>query len=155
MRTIKYEDIRTATTVAEFRENLKKYFLTTSDRSNNATLVCRSNDKQTILIDEINSFSNLYNLGVVSVIPTIAVEVDKITQVEIMQHMFTRDFSSVLNDDSRFPIYEIENVEDSRDYMFNHNPLFSSLDNQILRSFYMKTFGKFSGYAFREQKEIA
>ena len=26
MKTIKYEDIKTATTVAEFRENLKKYF---------------------------------------------------------------------------------------------------------------------------------
>ena len=31
MKTIKYEDIKTATTVDEFRENLRKYFVTAND----------------------------------------------------------------------------------------------------------------------------
>ena len=155
MKTIKYEEIKTPTTVAEFRENLKKYLLTTPDRSNNATLICRSRGKQNILIDEINSFTDLYELGVEMIIPTIHVDVKNITQSEITTHMFSREFSSVLNDDSRFPIYEMEKSEDCREYMFNHDPLFSTLDNQIMRSFYAKTFGKFSGYVLKELKEVA
>lgn len=146
MKTIKYKDIKTATTVAEFRENLKKYFLTTTNKLGESALVCRSNDKQTILIDEISSFSDLYKLGVQMIIPTIHVDVNKITQSEITKNMNSRDFSSVLSDDSRFPICELENFKDNKDYMYNHDPLFSTLDNQIMRSFYIKTLGKFSGY---------
>jgi len=155
MKTIKYEDIKTATTVAEFRENLKKYFLTNADTANNAELVVRSNDKQTIEIDKLNTLSDLFNLGVTHIVPTIAINTDQITQQEIIKNMFTRDFSSVLNDDSRFPIYEMNNQEDRQDYLNNHNPMFCSLDNQILRSFYVKTFGKFSGYVSSEHKKIA
>ena len=155
MKTIKYEDIKTATTVAEFRENLKKYFLTSPTRDNKPTLVVRSNAKQNILVDEISSFSDLYSFGVQSVVPTIHVDVNKINEAEITEHMFTRDFSSVLNDSSRFPIYEMTNEEDCREYMFDHDPLFSNLDNQIMRSFYVKTFGTFSGYVSSEQKEVA
>ena len=58
MKTIKYEEIKTPTTVAEFRENLKKYFLTPPTRDNKPTLVVRSNAKQNILVDEISSFSD-------------------------------------------------------------------------------------------------
>ena len=155
MKTIKYKDIKTATTVAEFRENLKKYFLTTTDSNNKTVLVVRSNRKQSIEVDKLNSISDLYKSGVTDIIPTISMNVDDITQKEIIQHMFTRDFSSVLNDDSRFPIYEMNNQEDRQDYLNNHNPMFCSLDNQILRSFYVKTFGKFSGYVSSEHKKIA
>ena len=155
MKTIKYEDIRTATTVAEFRENLKKYFLITTDTANNAELVVRSNDVQRIEIDKLDSLSDLFSLGVTHIVPTIAINTDQITQQEIIKNMFTRDFSSVLNDSSRFPIYEMNNHNDRRDFLDYVDVMFYSVDNQILRSFYAKTLGKFSGYVSSEQKEVA
>ena len=155
MKTIKYEDIRTATTVAEFRENLKKYFLITTDTANNAELVVRSNDKQRIEIDKLDSLSDLFSLGVTHIVPTIAINTDQITQQEIIKNMFTRDFSSVLNDSSRFPIYEMNNHKDRSDFLDYVDVMFYSVDNQILRSFYAKTLGKFSGYVSSEQKEVA
>ena len=155
MKTIKYEDIKTATTVAEFRENLKKYFLITTDTANNAELVVRSNDKQRIEIDKLNTLSDLFNLGVTHIVPTIAINTDQITQQEIIKNMFTRDFSSVLNDSSRFPIYEMNNHKDRSDFLDCVDVMFYSVDNQILRSFYVKTLGKFSGYVSSEQKEVA
>ena len=155
MKTIKYEDIRTATTVAEFRENLKKYFLITTDTANNAELVVRSNDVQRIEIDKLDSLSDLFSLGVTHIVPTIAINTDQITQQEIIKNMFTRDFSSVLNDSSRFPIYEMNNHKDRSDFLDYVDVMFYSVDNQILRSFYAKTLGKFSGYVSSEQKEVA
>ena len=155
MKTIKYEDIKTATTVAEFRENLKKYFLITTDTANNAELVVRSNDKQRIEIDKLDSLSDLFSLGVTHIVPTIAINTDQITQQEIIKNMFTRDFSSVLNDSSRFPIYEMNNHKDRSDFLDYVDVMFYSVDNQILRSFYAKTLGKFSGYVSSEQKEVA
>ncbi len=155
MKTIKYEDIRTATTVAEFRENLKKYFLITTDTANNAELVVRSNDVQRVEIDKLDSLSDLFSLGVTHIVPTIAINTDQITQQEIIKNMFTRDFSSVLNDSSRFPIYEMNNHNDRRDFLDYVDVMFYSVDNQILRSFYAKTLGKFSGYVSSEQKEVA
>ena len=155
MKTIKYEDIRTATTVAEFRENLKKYFLITTDTANNAELVVRSNDVQRVEIDKLDSLSDLFSLGVTHIVPTIAINTDQITQQEIIKNMFTRDFSSVLNDSSRFPIYEMNNHKDRSDFLDYVDVMFYSVDNQILRSFYAKTLGKFSGYVSSEQKEVA
>ena len=155
MKTIKYEDIKTATTVAEFRENLKKYFLITTDTANNAELVVRSNDVQRVEIDKLDSLSDLFSLGVTHIVPTIAINTDQITQQEIIKNMFTRDFSSVLNDSSRFPIYEMNNHKDRSDFLDYVDVMFYSVDNQILRSFYAKTLGKFSGYVSSEQKEVA
>ena len=155
MKTIKYEDIRTATTVAEFRENLKKYFLITTDTANNAELVVRSNDVQRVEIDKLDSLSDLFSLGVTHIVPTIAINTDQITQQEIIKNMFTRDFSSVLNDSSRFPIYEMNNHKDRSDFLDCVDVMFYSVDNQILRSFYVKTLGNFSGYVSSEKKEVA
>jgi len=147
MKTIKYEDIKTATTVDEFRENLRKYFVTANDTNE---LVC--GDYKVAHINDLNSMSDLYDLGISHITPTIKLNVKDITQPEIIKNMLSRDFTSVLQDDSRFPIYEIESDEDGSEYVEKHDPMFYSLDNQILRSFYIKTLGDFSGYVTKESE---
>ena len=143
MKTIKYEDIKTPSTVEEFRNNLKKYFVCYGlDRE----LLMVRGQKHNIKVDEITSFSDLYKWGVQMITPTISFDVNKITTDETITNMFQRDFSSVLNDEKRFPIYEMNSSDDVMKYIKTKDPKFVKMDNQILRCFFQKTLGDFSGY---------
>ena len=143
MKTIKYEDIKTPSTLEEFRNNLKKYFVCYGlDRE----LLMVRGQKHNIKVDEITSFSDLYKWGVQMITPTISFDVNKITTDETITNMFQRDFSSVLNDEKRFPIYEMNSSEDVMKYIKTKDPKFVKMDNQILRCFFQKTLGDFSGY---------
>ena len=144
MKTIKWNNIDTPTSVEEFRENLKKYFVCIGkDRE---MLFCRG-ENSSINVDEIDDFNDLYKQGVQKVCPTIQCNTHRITSAEIVSNMGTRDFSSVLSDSGRFPIYEMNNADDVRKYIDTKNPLWFGLDNQILRAYYVKTCGQFSGYS--------
>jgi hypothetical protein len=142
MKKVKYADIKTAKNVDEFRKNLKKYFIT----SDNFSKLFVRGDAPYVNIDEIECLSDLYKMNTHYIIPTISVDVKKISTDETILNMFSRDFSSVLNDENRFPVYEMENAEDIGEYVYNINPYFYSIDNQILRCFYIKTLGNYSGY---------
>ena len=143
MKTIKYEDIKTPSTLEEFRNNLKKYFICYGlDRE----LLMVRGQKHNIKVDEITSFSDLYKWGVQMITPTISFDVNKITTDETITNMFQRDFSSVLNDEKRFPIYEMNSSDDVMKYIKTKDPKFVKMDNQILRCFFQKTLGDFSGY---------
>tara|TARA_B100000214_G_scaffold352573_1_gene307895 strand:+ start:170 stop:622 length:453 start_codon:yes stop_codon:yes gene_type:complete len=143
MKTIKYEDIKTPSTLEEFRNNLKKYFVCYGlDRE----LLMVRGQKHNIKVDEITSFSDLYKWGVQMITPTISFDVNKITTDETITNMFQRDFSSVLNDEKRFPIYEMNSSDDVMKYIKTKDPKFVKMDNQILRCFFQKTLGDFSGY---------
>jgi len=143
MKTIKYEDIKTPSTLEEFRNNLKKYFVCYGlDRE----LLMVRGQKHNIKVDEITSFSDLYKWGVQMITPTISFDVNKITTDETIANMFQRDFSSVLNDEKRFPIYEMNSSDDVMKYIKTKDPKFVKMDNQILRCFFQKTLGDFSGY---------
>tara|TARA_B100000287_G_C20448608_1_gene708573 strand:+ start:241 stop:693 length:453 start_codon:yes stop_codon:yes gene_type:complete len=143
MKTIKYEDIKTPSTLEEFRNNLKKYFVCYGlDRE----LLMVRGQKHNIKVDEITSFSDLYKWGVEMITPTISFDVNKITTDETIANMFQRDFSSVLNDEKRFPIYEMNSSDDVMKYIKTKDPKFVKMDNQILRCFFQKTLGDFSGY---------
>ena len=143
MKTIKYEDIKTPSTLEEFRNNLKKYFVCYGlDRE----LLMVRGQKHNIKVDEITSFSDLYKWGVQMITPTISFDVSKITTDETITNMFQRDFSSVLNDEKRFPIYEMNSSDDVMKYIKTKDPKFVKMDNQILRCFFQKTLGDFSGY---------
>ncbi len=102
--------------------------------------------KHNIKVDEITSFSDLYKWGVQMITPTISFDVNKITTDETITNMFQRDFSSVLNDEKRFPIYEMNSSDDVMKYIKTKDPKFVKMDNQILRCFFQKTLGDFSGY---------
>ena len=143
MKTIKYEDIKTPSTLEEFRNNLKKYFVCYGlDRE----LLMVRGQKHNIKVDEITSFSDLYKWGVQMITPTISFDVNKITTDETITNMFQRDFSSVLNDEKRFPIDEMNSSDDVMKYIKTKDPKFVKMDNQILRCFFQKTLGDFSGY---------
>ena len=143
MKTIKYEDIKTPSTLEEFRNNLKKYFVCYGE---DRELLMVRGQKHNIKVDEITSFSDLYKWGVQMITPTISFDVNKITTDETITNMFQRDFSSVLNDEKRFPIYEMNSSDDVMKYIKTKDPKFVKMDNQILRCFFQKTLGDFSGY---------
>ena len=148
MKQIKYNDIKTPTNVDEFRENLKKYFVCIGKDREYLMTRGRTHD---IPVNTISSFADLYELGVEMLTPSISVDVKKISSDETIKNMFSRDFSSVLSDEKRFPIYELKSYEDVQEYIWNKNPFFYTLDNQILRCFFVKTLGEFSGYIQREK----
>ena len=152
MKKIKLNKIKTAKTVEEFRNNLKKYFICIGkDRE---LLVVRGSMISQIRVDELESFSDLYKQDVEMITPTIEFDVDKITTDEVSENMFERDFTSVLSDEERFPIYEIENADDVQEYISTKNPRWITMDNQILRCFFAKTLGDFSGYIYRDNLEF-
>ena len=150
MKIIKYGEIQTPKTLKEFRENLKKYyFCIKGDREQ--LFVQTDSTTTEVDVDSIESISDLYHkldTGVVRVTPTIDFDVKSVTAKEIFaKGKNFRDIDiDIYTDQSRFEIYEMENKDDVMDYMQNKNPVWYGIDNQILRTFYAKTLGKFSGY---------
>ena len=60
-----------------------------------------------------------------------------------------------MKDESRFKIYDIDSVESHSEFMSNAKVMWIGLDNQIYRSFFIKTLGDFSGYNSNELEEVA
>jgi len=144
MKTINWKNIYTPTSVEGFRINLKKYFVCIGkDRE----MLMTRGEETAINVDEIDSFADLYKQGVQKITPTIQLNVNRITEDEVLINMGSRDFSSVLSDKDRFPIYEMNSAEDTMKFIQTKNPCWYSMDNQILRAFYYKTLGDFSGYS--------
>ena len=153
MKQIKYEDIKTPKTVEEFRENLKKYFICTgNDWSTRNELMVQDNYR--ILINELNSLSDLYNkcLGVPCVVPYVDFDMNSINTEEILSMTDSSNFEDVMKDESRFKIYDINSRESQSDFMSKSNAIWSGIDNQIYRQFYIKTLGDFSGYLSLKEK---
>ena len=162
MKIIKYDDIKTPETIEEFRTNLKKYYYCIkNDREQlyvqtDNHFKSEENDKHEyksdtheIDINTIEDLSELYHKlesGIVRVIPTINFDVKSVSTEEILgKNNDDRTFRNVFRDQSRFVIYEMENKDDVFEFG-NKNPYWYGIDNKILRSFYAKTLGEFSGY---------
>ena len=148
MKQIKYEDIKTPKTVEEFRENLKKYFICTgNDWSTRNELMVQGNNR--VKIDELKSLSDLYRKcdgNNPMIVPYVEFDMNSITDKETMSMMWSRNFEEVMKDESRFKIYDIDSRESQSDFMSKSNAIWSGIDNQIYRQFYIKTLGDFSGY---------
>jgi hypothetical protein len=120
---IKFSEIKTPKTIDEFRENLRKYYVT---NFNGDYLVGKNNE---ISIDEISSLDDLYELNRDSGIfetPTIIPMVDLPSTGE----------------SNNYSIYK-----NKSEFMNSGKSAWVDIDNQIYREFYVKTLGKFSGYA--------
>ena len=157
MKIIKYDDIKTPKTVEEFRENLKKYFVCFGkDWSNRNVLLCQGDLHGIVYIDELNSLSDLYDfeIGKPMITPYIDFDVNSISGAEIMMNMLDRNFEEVFKDESRFKVLDIDSKESNLEF-FDNEPMWYSIDNQILREFYIKTLGDFSGYSKYELEEVA
>jgi len=157
MKQINYNDIKTPTTVEEFRENLKKYFICTGDDwSNRNTLMVMGSD---VKINELNSLEDLYALNThetPSIAPYVDFDMNSISTDETIKNMFSRNFESVMKDESRFKICDINSAESHSEFMQNAKVMWYGIDNQIFRQFFVKTLGDFSGYiSNKEIKEVA
>ena len=156
MKQIKYEDIKTPKTVEEFRENLKKYFICVGGNNWSERNALYTQGAE-IKINELNSLSDLYNkcLSVPSIIPYVDFDMNSINTEEILSMMDSRNFEDVMKDESRFKIYDIDSRESQSDFMSKSNAIWSGIDNQIYRQFYIKTLGDFSGYVRNKIKDVA
>ena len=158
MKQIKYNDIKTPTTVEEFRETLKKYFICTGDdwSNRNELMVMGSESK----INELNSLEDLYKGWDArphkpSIAPYVDFDMKSITELETIENMFSSNFESVMKDESRFKICDIDSVESHSEFMNTAKVMWIGLVNQIYRSFFIKTLGDFSGYNSNELEEVA
>ena len=64
--------------------------------------------------------------------------------------MFSSNFESVMKDESRFKICDIDSAESHSEFMNTAKVMWIGLDNQIYRQFFIKTLGDFSGYIKRD-----
>ena len=133
-KTISLKDVKTPKTVEEFRENLRKYYMCLGDD----LYVQQLNN---VKIDELNSLSDLYKLHPQPQISPlldwdmkdVKKHMDKTNQI-LSSHGF-------FDDEKNYTLYESQRV-----YHEYGKPTWVKIDNQILREFYVKTLGDFSGY---------
>ena len=140
MKIKKVNEIKTAKSVEEFRNNLKKYFICVGQ---NREYLYVQTDKTTTECDinSIESLSDLYekyNTSVVSITPTINFNVHDVLG----------------KDKSELEVFEINKNQwsDQNDFMTGGNPCWYKIDNQILRSFYIQVLGDYSGYSLVNQE---
>lgn len=144
---MKYEttigQIKTPKTVKEFRENLKNYFFTAGEDY----LWVRTKDgARDIPINNISSLDDLYELTGTGfngdgsspcIVPLIDYEQEKIMDVGKKtgyRSFFGEDYKVYTKEQSLSAQYKVE------------DPKWFGLDNKILREFYVKVLGDFSGY---------
>lgn len=146
--------IKTPTTIKEFRQNMNRYFY---GCGKNALYVKpRDGDALAIPYTSISSFEDIYRItgsgfegdgSSPSIIPLINYDMNEVADYMIKNGR-TFDSWGFFGDD-----YKVYNKEKSwKVQMKVKNPKWCSLDNQILREFYIKVLGKFSGYELLEEK---
>jgi len=136
------KNVKTPETVEEFRNNLRRFCL---GIGKDKLYVRETNG---INFNEINSFSDLYdicNTFRVEIAPTLDIKSNA-----FVKYMNKTDqilsCNGFFDDDKRFVLYD-----DPQEYLKKgKNKKWISLDNKIYREFFMKVFGKFSGYTREE-----
>ena len=147
--TMKYEttigQIKTPKTVKEFRENLKNYFFTVGE--DYLCVFTKNGGTRDIPINNISSLDDLYELtgtgfngdgSAPGIVPLIDYEQEKIMDVRKK----TGTTWSFFGED--YKVYTKEQSLSVQDVV--ERPQWFGLDNKILREFYVKVLGDFSGY---------
>ena len=137
--TVSLNDVKTPKTVVEFRENLRKYYMCLGTPKKVDELYVQQVNN--VKIDELNSLNDLYGLHPEPQI-TPMVDWDK---KDVRKHMDkTNQIMSshgFWDDEKNYTLYESQ-----MDFIDNVHPSWVKIDNQILRGFFIKTLGDFSGY---------
>ena len=146
--------IKTPKTVEEFRRNLNKYFY---GCGKDALYVKPVNGvARAIPIASISSLNDIYRLtgsgfggdgSSPCITPLINFDMDEVADYMDANELYC-DAWGFFGDD-----YKVYNKEKS--FKVQHkvkNPKWFSLDNQILREFYVKVLGEFAGYGVLEQE---
>jgi len=138
--TISLKDVKTPTTVEEFRENLRKYYMCLGkDPRNPDELYIRGGHR--VKIDELNSLDDLYKLDhQPQISPMLDWDMDDVEKHmdKTGQHLSSHGF---FDDEKNYTLYESQ-----KDYTDYGRLTWVKIDNQVLREFYVKTLGDFSGY---------
>ena len=136
-----FKDIKTPETLEEFHENLRKYYVCPRD------FIYVMNHLDEIKVESLKSLSDLYERcpeQTPMITPKVVFDMEDVTK-----HMEETDqvlsFHGFFDNEDNFKIYE-----DQKDF-FKHKVQWYTIDNQILREFYMKTLGEFSGYIKNNQ----
>ena len=156
--------IKTPTNVDEFRENLKKYYVTKPIEYDKNTkrkdvpiegLYLYVQEREIPLTD-IESFGDIYKITKTgfsgdgsspNITPMIELRKDLSEYMKETNQMLSID--GYFYDESNFNIW----VNDVDRFMKDGTPMWYSLDNQLLREFYMMTLGKFSGYVYQVNED--
>ena len=153
LKKVKLSEIKTPTTVEEFRENLKKYF---ASYLGDQLYVLGNEDAFGIKYEEINSFSDIYeacemgwnhkNVGNYCsphICPLIEFDWDEMYEQNAKNRpAYALDPSNWLWFHDDYEVYEnAPNI-----LLDMKDPAWFKLDNQVLREFYMHVLGEFAGY---------
>ena len=154
LKKVKLSEIKTPTTVEEFRDNLKKYFAGIGE---DALYVQETN--MGIKYEDINSFDDIYKAtgmgfgnGIIGQSPSICPLIEYDTKQIFAQwksntEEFRKDNSNWLWFHDDYEVYESRGFE--IDYAIltkMKNPMWFTLDNKVLREFYMHVLGEYAGY---------
>lgn len=159
MKRIKFQDIKTPTTVEEFRANLRKF-------------VCSAGKKDTVYVqevglgvpvDKISSFSDIYRLAqshgghTASICLKIDYAIDDVISFMNRTGQITSFNGYWQNKDSKYAIYDFDPDVNAIPQLMKMGaqPQWISLDNKIFRELFVKMFGVFSGYTQKEQQMAA
>ena len=156
--------IKTPTSVEEFRDNLKKYYVTYEERGMTQLFLKERN----ILLHGLRSFDDITSkLDNTLMYDTIGTGRRYYTNVKSNPHIcpmvtpikpiteYMEETGQLLSsngyfyDESNFKIWD-----DVTDFMKNGEPNFYTLDNQWFREFYTITLGEYSGYEMKDEKEL-
>ncbi|UVW34890.1 hypothetical protein NYF23_12870 [SAR92 clade bacterium H455] len=146
--------IKTPKTVNEFRQNLKRYFY---GCGKNALYVKPENGvARAIPIASISSLNDIYRLtgsgfggdgSSPCIIPLINFDMDEVADYMDANELYFNAWGFFGDE------YKVYNKEKSSKVQRKvKNPQWFSLDNQILREFYVKVLGEFAGYSVLEQE---
>jgi len=143
IKKVKFKDIETPTTVEGFRDNLKKYF--TCIGSNN--LYVMNSHGSGIPICDLNQLDDLYKitgLSQVKIAPLIEWDMDDVS-VYMNETNQYRSSDGFFENTNKYTIYQT-----TVDLWRYGKPMWMGIDNKIVREFYVKTLGDFSGYVTQE-----
>ena len=141
--TVKFKDIETPTTVEGFRKNLMKYYV-----CHGRKLVVQGD---LVSVDDLECLDDLYKITPQPMItPLVYYDRDDVRKHMMKPNHFL-SFEGLFEEDEFATIYE-----NQQDFINSGIPSWVKIDNQILREFFWKTLGDFSGYSYNihtQQKE--
>jgi|TARA_B100001971_G_scaffold203192_1_gene217786 hypothetical protein len=143
-KTISLKDVKTPKTVEEFRENLRKYYMCIGDPKTREELFVQGNHR--VKIDELKCLSDLYKIHPEPKIsPMLDWDMKDVTKHMDKTNQIVSSYG-FFDDEKNYTLYESQRV-----YHEYGKPSWVTIDNQILREFYVKTLGNFSGYVTYKQ----